>query len=201
RLTIRDSKGATVIEAMHPSKRTATYQVVAGETPPVVEALDLKGPDGKPLTSEIKIPAGVKRPLLVIHPAEKAGTGLRLIVLEDDVSNFEWGSTRFINATDKKMVFTYEKQVVELPPSMEPVQTRPGGASRNIEVKFFFIDRPSRPFYSSIWEHDPELRMLVFLGPGSDPRMGPVAMKMIPEDRRLINAAAEAAKAANGSKP
>jgi len=36
--------------------------------------------------------------------------------------------------------------------------------------------------------------MLVFLVPGEDPRLGPVGMKMIPEDRRLIKAAQAAAK-------
>jgi hypothetical protein len=201
RLAIGDSKGTTVIEAMHPSKRTGVYQLAAGEKPPFIEVLDLKGPDGKPVTSEIKMPEGVKKPLLVILPDEKSASGIRLFVLEDDNQDFAWGSTRFINATGRKLVFVCEKKRVDLPASWDPVQTEPGGTGRHTEVKFFFIEQPARAFYSSIWEYHPDLRMLVFLVPGEDPRMGPVAMKMIPEDRRHINAAAEAAKAADGAKP
>lgn len=192
RLGLLDSKGSIEIESMHPSKRTAAYPLTAGEKPPAIEIRDLKGPDGKPLTMEIKMPADIRHPLLVILPDQKAATGLRLFVLEDDVGNFAWGSTRFINATGRKLFFGYEKKLVELPPSWDPAQTEPGGDARNMEVKFFFAHQPSRPFYSGVWEQNPELRMLVFLVPGEDPRLGPVAMKMIPEDRRLLNAAAQA---------
>ncbi|MEO5913491.1 MAG: hypothetical protein ABIS50_04610 [Luteolibacter sp.] len=188
-LAIRDSKGVTVIESMHPSKRTAAYKIATGKTPLVVEALDLKGPDGKPITTEIKIPEGMKQPLLVIQPAEKPGDGIRIIVLEDDAKTFDWGSTRFINTTDKKLVFSYEKETVELPPSLEPVKVKPGGDARNMEVKFFSSDQLDRPFYSGIWEHDPELRTLIFLASVEDTGTGPVAMKMISEDRRNTKAA------------
>jgi hypothetical protein len=192
RLGLVDAKGSVEIESMHPSKRTPAYPLTAGEKPAALEIRDLKGPDGKPLTMEIKMPAAIRQPLLVILPDQKAATGLRLFVLEDDVGNFAWGSTRFINATGRKLFFGYEKKLVALPPSWDPAQTEPGGDARNMEVKFFFADQPSRPFYSGVWEQNPELRMLVFLVPGEDPRLGPVAMKMIPEDRRLLNAAAEA---------
>jgi len=136
-----------------------------------------------------------------ILPDEKAASGIRLFVLEDDAKDFAWGSTRFINATGRKVVFVYEKKRVDLPASWDPVQSEPGGDSRNMEVKFYFFDQPARAFYSGIWEQHPDLRMLVFLVPGVNPRLGPVAMKMMPEDRRLLNAAAEAAKAVDESRP
>lgn len=186
RLAIGDSKGSNPIEAMHPSRRTRIYQVIAGEKPLVIESLDRKGPDGKPCTSEIKIAEGVKQPLLVILPDAKATTGIRLFVLEDDASNFAWGSFRFINATGRQLVYVCEKKIVAIPPSWNPVQAEPGGEARNMEVKFYFREDSSQPFSSSIWEHDPDERMLVFLVPGEDPRQGPVAMKMIPENRKLV---------------
>lgn len=201
RLAIRDSKGATVIDAMHPSKRTGVYQLVAGELPPVIEVLDLKGPDGKVVTGEIKMSADIKKPLLVILPDEKAATGLRFFVIEDDARDFAWGSIRFINATGREVVFGCEKKLVPIPAAWNPVQAEPGGATRNMEVKFFFRDQPARAFYSGVWEQNPDLRMLVFLVPGEDPRLGPVAMKMIPEDRRLLNAAAEAGKVVDSARP
>ena len=195
-LALGDAKGSNVIEAMHPSKRTRIYQLTAGEKPLVVQALDKKDPEGKPYTNEIKIPEAIKQALLVILPDAKAPTGVRLFVLDDDTSSFAWGSTRFINATGRELVYGCEKKALLLPSSWNPVQTAVSGEPRNMEVKFFFRDEPARPFYSGIWEYNPVQRMLVFLIPGDDTRLGPVAMKMIPEDRRLIQAAEKAQKEA-----
>ncbi len=201
RLALGDSKGSTVIEAMHPSKRTRVYQLAAGEKPLVIQSLDRKDPEGKPFTSEIKIPEGLKQPLLVILPDAKSPSGVRPFVLEDDSANFAWGSSRFINATGRELVFVHEKKIVALPASWNPVQASPGGDTRNMEVKLFYRDQPARAIYSAVWEHNTELRMLVFLVPGDDPRLGPVAMKMIPEDRRLIAAAKEASAKAETPEP
>ena len=199
RLALGDAKGSTVVEFMHPHKRTQVYQLAAGEKPLVVEALDKKNSEGKPFTCEIKIPEGFKQPLLVILPDEKAATGVRLFVLDDETSSFAWGSTRFINATGRQLVFVYEKKSVALPASWTPVQADPGGNNRNMEVKFFFRDEPARAFYSGVWEQNSDMRMLVFLIPGEDPRLGPVAMKIIPEDRRHVEAARDAAANADDS--
>jgi hypothetical protein len=196
-LAFGDAKGSTVIEEMHPSKRTKAYQVGGGDKPLVIEALDRKDSAGKPCTSAIKIPEGVTQPLLVVLPDPKATTGVRLLVLEDNTTNFAWGSTRFINATGLPLVYVCEKKCVTLPASWTPVQSDAGGATRNLEVQFFFHDQPARPFYSAIWEHNTDQRILVFLVPGDDPRLGPVAMKAIPEDRRQIAAAHEAAAKAS----
>jgi hypothetical protein len=209
-LALADAKGSTVIEAMHPSKRTQAYTLTAGKKPLVVQALDKKDPAGKPYTSEITIPEAIKQPLLVILPDDKDPTGLRLVVLDDDTTHFAWGSTRFINATGRELVFEYEKKTLALPASWTPVQADPGGETRNMEVKFFFRDEPARPFYSGIWEQNSELRMLVFLFsgadplliPNADPRLGPVSLKTISEDRRLVKKGAPgAAGKAKGSKP
>jgi hypothetical protein len=188
RLAVADSKGSTLLDSLHPSKRTKAFQVVTGEKPTVIEALDRKNPEGKPFTTAIKIPEGTKQPLLVILPDAKATTGIRTVVFEDDTANFAWGATRFINATGKELVFVQEKKALVIPPTWTPVMASPGGALRNMEVKLFYKDQPNRAIYSAIWEHNPDQRTLIFLVPGEDPRLGPVAMKMIPEDRRTIAA-------------
>ena len=188
RLNLVDSKGSVPVSAMHPAKRTPIYNLSLGEKPPVVETPDRKDAEGKPFTSEIRIPSGMRQPLLVVLPDAKASSGIRLLVLEDDSTSFDWGNTRFINATGKELVFAYEKKAVAIPPSWNAVDANPGGSERNMEVKLFYRDRPERAFYSAIWEQKPDLRMLVFLVPGEDDRLGPVAFKMIPEDRRLLKA-------------
>jgi hypothetical protein len=193
-LAIGDSKGTTKIEGMHPTQRTEVYQVTAGETPPAIVALDKKGTDGKLLSTPIKIPTSTKNPLLIILPDEKAPSGVRIFVLEDDTAGFSWGSTRFINATPKELVFVSEKKGTALPPSWNPVQIDPGGDTRNREVKIFYRDQPEKAVYSALWEQSSDVRTLVFMVPSEDPRLGPVGIKMIAEDRRIIKAADEASK-------
>lgn len=196
KLAIVQGKGAVILDAMHPSQRTAAYQASGGEIPLVIQALDKPLVEDKPASSQILIPAALKRPLLLLLPDPKSATGLRLVLLEDDTSGFPWGSIRFINACAKKLAFVHDKKVVALPPSWDPVQVEPGGSSRNLDVQFYFYDTPERSIYSSVWLFNPEVRTLVFLVPGEDPRLGPVAMKMIREDRRLLAAVAAMAEAA-----
>ncbi len=185
KLAIADGKGSVIIEAMHPSKRTKPYHVAVGDKPITIQALDKTGADGKPAASAILIPQGTKLPLLLILPDAKAATGLRLFVLDDDVAGFPWGGLRFINASGSKLGFVCEKKPVVLPVSWTPVLFNPGGDNRNMEVQLFFVDQPAVPIYSAVWEQQQEVRMLIFIVPSEDPRQGPVALKMITEDRRI----------------
>ena len=199
KLAIVDAKSSVTIEAMHPSKRTKPYQVAAGDKPVVIQALDKTDKDGKPAASLILIPQGTKQPLLLLLPDEKAATGLRLFVIDDDTADFPWGGIRFINASAKKLAFVFEKKTVVLPASWTPVSVNPGGVSRNMETQLFIVDQPTVPIYSAIWEQQQDVRMLIFLVPGDDPRLGPVAMKMISEDRRVgLAKPASAAAQADG---
>jgi hypothetical protein len=195
-LAIGDANKSIKIEAMHPTQRTGTYEVVTGESPSGIVSLDKKGPDGKPFISPIKIPDGFKNPLLVLLPDENSPTGIRPFVLEDDTVGFTWGTTRFINAMPKEVIFVQEKKATSLPPKWTPIQISPGGENRSMEVKLFFRDQPDRPLYSAIWEQDNDVRKLVFLLPSVDSRLGEVATKMIIEDRRVIKAVNDAAEKA-----
>jgi len=188
KLALGDAKSTVTIEAMHPSKRTKPYQVAAGDKPVVIQALDRIGTDGKPAVGQVLIPQAAKQPLLLLLPDEKAATGLRLFVIDDDTADFPWGGIRFINASGKKLAFVFEKKTVVLPASWTPVSVNPGGANRNMETQLFVSDQPAVPIYSAIWEQQKDVRMLIFIVPGDDPRLGPVALKMISEDRRVIMA-------------
>jgi len=185
KLAIADSKRAVPIEAMHPSKRTKAYQVIVGERPITVQALDKTDKNGKPIASDVIIPEGIKEPLLLLLPDVKSSIGLRLLVLEDDATSFLWGGIRFINASGKPLVFAYEKKTISLPASWTPVMVNPGGTNRNMETRIFLPDQPKHMIYSSIWEQNQNVRTLIFIVPGEDPRLGPVAMKMIAETRRV----------------
>ena len=191
KLALADSKEPVPIEGMHPSKRTKIYHVKAGDKPLTILALDKTGPDGKPAVSAVIIPQDTKHPLLLLLPDEKSAAGLRLIVFDDDPANFPWGTTRFINASGAKLAIKFDKKNIVLPASWTPVLVNPGGANRNMETQLFFFNEPASPIYSGIWEQQQDIRTLVFLVQGKDPRLGPVAMKMIPEHRRALEANAK----------
>lgn len=183
RIALVDAAGSKEIEAMHPSKRTRTYQISAGKEGVSVEVIGKKNADGKPCREKLAIPENSTRPLLLVLPDGKSASGIRLHVIEDDANGFPWGCTRLVNATGKKLVFAAGKKAVEVPDSWNPVQVDPGGEERNMEVRLFFRERPEKSFYSAVWQYRKDIRTLVFLVPGTDPRLGPVAMKMIPENR------------------
>lgn len=195
-LAIGDARTNTKIEGMFPTQRTKSYQINEGKTPSSIVSLDKKDSDGNPLTCPIKIADGIKEPLLIILPDLKAPTGIRIYVMEDDSTGFTWGTTRFINAMTKELIFGYEKKGVALPPSWTPVQIAPGGESRNMDVKIFFRDQPQQPIYTAVWEQNSNVRSLIFLLPSDDPRIGPVATKVITEDQRIIKLNKEMAEKA-----
>jgi hypothetical protein len=43
-----------------------------------------------------------------------------------------------------------------------------------------------QPLYSAVWEYDANIRTLVFMVPGADPRLSPVVFKAIPEDKAAV---------------
>ena len=195
KLAINDSKGSTPIETMHPAKRSKTYKVTAGEVGISILTLDKKDETGKPIASAIQIPPGTNKPLLLLLPDEKSLSGLRLLVIEDATGKFPWGSFQFINASNRKMHFVFGKQGVSLPASWKPVIVKPSGGNRSDQTHLYFFDQPKRPIYSAVWERKEDVRILIFIIPSDDPRLGPVAMKMITEDRRVLAAQAQAEKA------
>ncbi len=200
KIALQDAKGANGIPDLHPYKRSVPMDGTAGEVPLQLVALDKTGPDGKPVSVEIKLTAGLLMPLVLILPDPKHPTGLRTFVIEDNTNNFNFGTMRFINATGKALLIRYEQSVKALTEAWTPVDIAPGGIVRNMGVQLAARDNLKEILYSSVWEHDPEVRKLIFIIPGTDVRTGAVEFKVISEDRRLIAAEAAAAKA-NANNP
>jgi hypothetical protein len=195
KLAISHAKGTEELVGLHPSQRSKVYQVPPGEgAPAVIVALDRKDAEGKPSTSAIKITEGVRKPLLILLPDTKAASGLRLLVLDDDLAGFSWGSIRLVNTTGKPLVFKWDKSLMVVPGAWKPVEVKPGGADRNMQVQLFFHDQADSPVYSAVWEHRDTYRNLVFIVPNEDPRLGAVAFKFLTEDRRVLELENAAAK-------
>lgn len=193
---LQSTQGVTEIKDLHPDKRTAPIDGTAGETPLQLVALDRTSPDGKLVTVELKSIVGMQAPLVLILPDPKHPTGLRPFVIDDNTSNFSWGTIRFINATGKALLIRQDQAVKALPETWTPVDVNPGGEARNMSVQLAARDDLKSILYSAVWEHSPDVRKLVFVLPGADVRTGAVDFKVIPEDRRILAAAAAAAAAA-----
>lgn len=199
KIGFQSAKGNIPIQNLHPNKRTDPMDGGSGEVPVQLVALDRAPTDGKPVAVEIKMPAGLKSPLVLILPDPKNPTGLRPFVIEEASANFGWGKIRFVNATGKALLVKQDKSITALPETWTPVDVDPGGSARNIAVQLAAKDDLKTVIYSAVWEHDPDVRKLVFILPGKEGSIGGVEFKIIPENKRIV--AAEAAVAAEPAAP
>jgi hypothetical protein len=191
-----DGKDVAEIENLHPDKRSRAVVWAGGEVPPVLVALDRSSPDGKPVTTPIRIAAGMKAPLVLILPDPAAPSGLRSHVIEDHSGNFGWGTLRFINATGKELLVRNDKDIKTLSQSWRPLDLNPGGARRNISIQMAAKSDLNTVIFSAVWEHDPDVRKLIIVIPGSEAQSAGVDLKIIPEDRRATAVTAENPSAA-----
>ena len=181
--------GESVELSLHPDQRSGPIRTALGDGVLQLAALDRTSPDGKPASLALKMPSGIQAPLVLILPDAKHPTGLRAFVLEDASANFPWGTMRFVNATGEALLVRHEKTIRELPAKWAPVDIAPGGNARNSGVLLAARDDPNTSLYSAVWRHDPDIRKLIFVIPGTDVRTGVVVFKIIPEDRRVLAAA------------
>jgi hypothetical protein len=177
--------GSTVLEVgyLHPSARSESIDIPKEVVGLRLETTDRMDAEGKPEALKLTIPSGVKQPLLLILPDKKSKTGLRALIIEDDLSTFKWGTIRLINITPKPLVFRWDKKAKAVPPGWTPVNVAPEGKSRNLEVFLYLKDDLEKPLYTSVWEHRSDMRQLVFMVPSSNAALGPVEFKIIPELR------------------
>ncbi len=188
KLSLLNGDALVAILNMHPQKRTDLIRL-KGEGGLIVRATDKgNGPDGKPLELRCTVAAEIKRPLLLLLPDEKHPTGLRGIVIDDGTDGFGWGSYRFFNTTAKEMVVQFEQKAIRVPGGWKPVTFPLAGEPRGLGVRVALAETIEQPLYSAVWEFDPNVRTVVFMVPGSDPRLSPVAFKAIPEDKMAVAA-------------
>ena len=193
KLGVKSGEEVIEVKDLHSLKRTKPVNV-NGEKPPQLVALDRLDAQGKPAAVEIKMPADMQSPLVLVIPDPNHPTGIRPFAIEDNTARFKWGSIRVLNATGKAVMMKVDKAVAELPPAWTPVDIDPGGAVRNVPVLAALKDKPTEFLYSAVWEHDPNVRELVIIVPGLNARTGVLEYKVIPENRKVVEAEAAAAK-------
>ena len=182
KLSLVNGANLVPIVHMHPLKRTGIIRLT-GDGGIVVRATDKGlGPDGKPLDLPVKV-GEIKRPLLLLLPDPKHPTGLRGLVIDDGAEGFKWGSYRFFNTTEKELVVQFEQKAISVPGGWKPVSFELDGEPRGFGVRVATREQIEEPLYTAVWEYDPNIRTVVFMVPGSDPRESPVSFKAIPEDK------------------
>lgn len=175
------------VDGLHPLQRSQPVraQSIDGRLSLVV----LDGENNPPGPAfNVALPDTLSRPLVVLMPDERAPSGLRGFAIEDSVRDFPWGAFRMINATDRNILVRLGATSHRLPVGMVPVNlTAP--SEGNHPVLFAAEDAPEQPVYSSIWSADAGVRRLIIVLPGTDARLGLLALKVIPEFRSAEPAA------------
>ncbi|MBB5353185.1 hypothetical protein HNR46_003439 [Haloferula luteola] len=177
--------GGKEITALHPLKRTDAVSMTAVDGKLILRTPDKTGPDDKPAEMAVPLPETVTRPLVVLLPDAKSPTGLRGFALNDSTQGFAWGTYRMINATPKELNLAFGKKRLRLPTGWKAVDVETSGEGSE-SVWMSTADNPNKALYTNVWSTSPEIRRLVFIVPGTDPRLGPLALKIIPEDRRNL---------------
>ena len=187
--------GEQVIELknLHHLKRSDAVNATV-EPAPMLLAMDRKNAEGNPEAVPIKVPSGVQNPLVLIIPDPKHPSGVKPFVIEDNTDRFKWGTIRMLNATGKPVMMKVDKTVAQLPPAWTPVDIDPGGASRNLGIQSAYKDNPTRILYSAVWEHNPDVRELVIVLPNQTGGVTALDFKVIPENRKVVEAEAAAAR-------
>ena len=152
-------------------------------------SLDKKDAEGKPAALVIKVAEGMVRPLILLLPKSDAPTGLSALAIEDDESSLKWGGLRAFNATSGKLAMSLGDTGKLLATGWQAVDFQPA-ANQTVSLLIATPEELRKPadirkaLYSSVWSADDNIRALAFVIPGADVRLGPVAVKVITEDRR-----------------
>jgi len=172
----------TEVNDLHPLKRSEVYQGPQ-RCGLVIRTLAREPVDGKPVELTATVAAAIVRPLLLLLPDDSAPAGLRGLVIDDDTTAFPWGSFRFLNATGVDLVVQVEQRAITIPGGWKPTNLAPGGPPRNVGVRIAAKADLAVPLYTSVWQLEDDVRRLIFIIPGTDTRLGQLALKVIPEDK------------------
>ncbi|MBK1881561.1 hypothetical protein JIN85_03985 [Luteolibacter pohnpeiensis] len=170
------------IEGLNQTRKTAPYRVAVGDDHIVyLQAADRKDAEGKPVVLRIPILPNVKEPLILLLPNPNEPSGITGIPFEDSSDGFKFGSFRMLNMTKGQLGCAFGKDRKVLKPRGSE-DFAPGGTTPT-PIAFVGPARPKDPLFTSVWTPDPDIRNLVIIAPGTDPRLGPLAIKIVPESR------------------
>jgi len=143
-------------------------------------------PEGNPIkvpVSKIPVPEGIREPLVILF-ARAGGEKPEYVgmVVEDGEESFPFGSYRLINFSPFPVVFELDGTAHSLSPR-ETALAKPDLNERvNIPVRVLTrIDGEPRLIRQTLWRHEPDQRMLVFILKSQDPQRGDLLLRTIVE--------------------
>ena len=92
-----------------------------------------------------------------------------------------------------------ERKAVKVPAGWKAVDLNLGGETRGIGARVALAESIEKVLYSAVWEYDANARTLCIIVPGTDPRLGPIAFKAVPEDKIGYELDTKEEKKANGA--
>ena len=147
--------------------RSESYKYDLG--PKIIFYGDRVDEEGKSIAEAIaKLPADATRVLLFFNKLKKPdqfGLNYEVIVLEDDHSNFPFGSFRFINASGKKIAIQIsEEQLTLAVGESKTVKVKASTKDLGVDIGSYVEEEDKwQKGYSSMWGHRENLRTLVFI--------------------------------------
>jgi len=183
-------------------KRSKNYK--STENAPVKLMIEgKKDANGNPLTCEVPLKSATK-PLVIIIATDKTPSGLAGVAVDDNESNFKWGSVLAFNSCKEDMALVFVPQgkpkvMAKIPAGWTPTTIMPPVEKGAFGMQLFKASDLKSVMFSNVWTSDPGTRELVFVMPSEDKRLGPVFPKVITETRETLRAEEEAERARRGA--
>lgn len=182
------ASGGAAITGLHTQQRTPGIRVNVEDCVFQIQATDKRNDKGEPAALSIKVPVGTIRPLVILLPKPDAPTGLASLVIEDDESSLKWGSIRAFNSTSSELAMALGTNAKTLPVGWKPVDFQPD-PDNTVSLQIGLPAELRKPLqtrqllFSTVWTPDSNSRSLAIIVPGTDVRLGTLAIKVISEDR------------------
>lgn len=151
-------------------------------TPPLVHTASANA-DPRPVASVLLPPDKHNLMLLFLKQtptSDHPGPQYRIEILPDNPGNLPMGGYLLMNTTGKKLIGSAGHQTFELEPRSAKALPFPGDAPQKLEWIFWNATRKEKPLYSSLWQHHPDGRTLIFITESAEQR-GDLAIKAILE--------------------
>lgn len=117
-----------------------------------------------------KIGPGITQPLLLLVPAQKeAGKKFEIVVLDDDIGHFPFGSYRFQNLADAPIEGSVDGHDFHVPPGGVSVIQLQRDKPQDVVVKATMNKNGKTvPIMETIWTFEPRLRKHIIFGRSGD---------------------------------
>jgi hypothetical protein len=121
-----------------------------------------------------------KKILVLVGVDAKHPSGMRMMALDHSTRSFPWGSYRIINTTGKALKMRLGSKLLAIPKTRKSLTVKLNQKSGMIKM-IATLAGSTTPFFGCISEHRQDTRKILIFSRQSDRRLGPLALRIIPE--------------------